>query len=637
MSESKSRLASVWDYLSQGLFHSFLALYLYLDTGLGLNYAILASVVPLVLYLLLRKRLPTLHGTSRLFAIFTAAVAGFLALNPFVVLGQIGLMLFCATCVLVFRVLFRIVSQSNQRWIGLSLTTAAAYVLFIAFPHGPMRLTPETPTVSADKPLDVAVVGAGFSGIGMGVKLLDAGYTNFQIYESSEEIGGTWWNNQYPGLSVDVASDVYSFSFNPNPYWSRTRSPRSELHAYAKQTAEDFGITPFIQTSTAVKQIKFNDESQLWNVSLENGDSVSAMHVFFSTGGQYLPKIPNFAGLSDYRGDLFHSARWDHDVDLKGKRIAVVGSAASAIQIIPELAKVAAQVDMYQRTASWIMTAPNNPNSAFKQWANRYVPLYQKTSRLRQSLMTYLAVRFILPKDSTRRAELQNSLLTNMREIIEDPELEQKLVPDYPWGCKRPLVTADFYQTLNKPTVDVIVEGIDSLTEQGIRSSSGTERDYDIIVMATGYKVAESNVTVIGPGGKDIDQILGDPPTTYRSVMAGMPNFHLGTGLNRGLFGSFLLPIEVGFNYSIQLIRAAGDDTLVSVLPEAQQEFNDALQADLQKTVWAEDCKSWYKTEGGHIIANYPYTGAKMIKDSRIPDYSKFVFEPRVDAEQANL
>jgi cation diffusion facilitator CzcD-associated flavoprotein CzcO len=505
----------------------------------------------------------------------------------------------------------------------------ASYGLFTVFPNGPMRLSSDTPTVVAGEPLDVVIVGAGFSGIGMGIKLLDAGYTNFQIYESADDIGGTWWNNQYPGLAVDVPSDVYSYSFNPNPNWSRTRSPRKELHAYARQTAEKFGVMPFIKTKSRVDSIHFNDQSELWDVRFAGGEQVAARHVFFSTGGQYLPKIPDFDGLKNYQGKLFHSARWDQNVDLKGKRIAVIGSAASAIQIIPELAKVASQVDMYQRTPSWVMTSPNQHNSELRQCANRYVPLYQKLQRLRRSITTDLAIKYVLPSESPTRAKLEERLLVSMRNIIEDPELEEKLTPNYPWGCKRPLFSANFYETLNQPHVNVITEGIESLTPQGIASGAGTERQYDIVVMATGYEVGQSNVEVIGPNGKTMQTYLGNPETTYRNVIAGMPNFYLGTGLNRGLLGSFLLPIELGINYSVQLIRATGQDQLISVRPEVQQAFNKQLQADLQQTVWAGDCKSWYKTESGHITVNYPHPSATMVRDTCKPDYSAFLLRPR--------
>lgn len=611
------------------LFHIFLALYFYLDSGLCARDAVLASVFALVVFHALRiYRFKNVDNDKLMLAVL-AGVLAYLTLNPIPGLGQTALMIYCAIGALLFRIAFYWTTNNATKWRNVLAVLLVSFILVSVFPDGPMRLTGEQPTVVEGEPLDVVVVGAGFSGIGMGIKLLDAGFTNFQVYESAEDIGGTWWNNQYPGLGVDVASDVYSYSFNLNPYWSRTRSPRSELHAYARQTAEKFGLMPFIKTSTRVDSIRFNDQSQLWDVTLQGGKKVEAYHVFFSTGGQYLPNIPDFKGLADYQGDMFHSARWNHDVSLEGKRIAVIGSAASAIQIIPELAKVAAHVDMYQRTASWIMNSPNKEHSELRQCANRYVPLFQKSERLRRSLTTDLFINYVLPKDSENRARVEDHMLTTMRDIIDDPELEKKLTPDYPWGCKRPLVSHNFYETLNNPHVDVITEGIDSFTSQGVLTRAGTERQYDIVVMATGYKVGQSNVEVIGPQGKPLEDYLGKPETTYGSLVAGMPNFYLGTGLNRGLIGSFLLPIEMGIKYSVQLIRETGRDQLISVRPDVQQAFNDDLQADLQNTVWAGSCKSWYKTESGHITTNYPYTAARMIFDTCKPDFSEFDIQER--------
>lgn len=636
MGKSRSWLSISLIVVGNGLFHLFLSLYFYLDIGLCLRDSVLASFTAMAGYFVIRRYLPVLGKSTKMIVAALAGLVAFITLNPFPGLGQTSLLFYCAISAFAFRVLLYLSTVAPSKWTHLGLAMVTAYLLFIVFPNGPMRLSPETPSVVAGEPLDVVIVGAGFSGIGMGVKLLDAGITNFQIYESADDIGGTWWNNQYPGLSVDVPSDVYSYSFNPNPNWSRTRSPRKELHEYAKQTAEDFGVMPFIKTQSRVLSIRFNEKTQLWDVSLAEGEQVSAYHIFFSTGGQYLPKIPNFTGLSEYQGELFHSARWNHKAELKDKRIAVIGSAASAIQIIPELAKVASQVDMYQRTPSWVTTSPNDENSELRQCANKYVPMYQKFNRLRRSVTTDLFIKYVLPSKSPSRTKVEAHLLASMQEIIEDPELEKKLTPDYPWGCKRPLFSSNFYQTLNKSHVDVITEGIDRLTANGITSQTGTARQYDIVVMATGYKVGKSNVEVIGPEGKSMESYLGTPETTYRNAVAGMPNFYLGTGLNRGLLGSFLLPIELGMNYSVQLIRAAGRDQLVSVRPEVQKAFNDQLQADLQQTVWAGSCKSWYKTESGHIIANYPHTAAQMVMNTCKPDYSAFNFQQRVGASTSS-
>ncbi|MEM8500224.1 MAG: NAD(P)/FAD-dependent oxidoreductase [Pseudomonadota bacterium] len=508
-----------------------------------------------------------------------------------------------------------------------------SYVLFLILPLGMPRFSPATPSVQAGEPLDVVVVGAGFGGITMGKELLDAGIRNFRIYEGASEVGGTWWHNRYPGLHVDVQSSLYSLSFFPNPNWSRLWAPRKELLEYSIRLADAVGVRPFIQFNSWVSGIEFDESLGLWLVSL--GDKrIPSRHVVLANGPLHVPNTPSFPGAKDYTGVSFHSARWREDVALADKRIAVIGSGASAVQIIPEIAKTAAKVDMYQRTPNWVSPQNNHQVSAFQQWIYKYVPMVYKLRRLRTYVFAELGFRSIFPLESSLRNDWEDQLKGYISETVDDKDLVKKLIPDYEYGCKRPLVTDHFYPSLNRANVSVITEGLDRFTSQGILSSSGQERTYDVIVTATGYKVASLPFPVRGKRELSLESLWKEQPQAYRTMMVnGFPNLYFLSGPNSGFIGSYIVHIESAVNYVIQVIRNAGDLSLIEPTAEAQRKYNRKLQADLQKTVWAGSCKSWYKLDNGHVIANHPHPTSRVVYERSRPRWGDFQITERASAQ----
>ena len=339
---------------------------------------------------------------------------------------------------------------------------------------------------------------------------------------------------------------------------------------------------------------------------------------------------PRCEGQDDYRGRLLHAQHWPEDLDYKDKNVVVIGSGASAAQIIPELAKVATRVDMYQRTPNWITPQGNREVSSLRKTIYQYVPLALKLERLRSYTYSELGFRAIFPLQLSMRKDLEEGLKGYIHATIEDEALIEKLIPDYEFGCKRPLVTDHFYPSLNRDNVNVITEGIARLTSQGIMSHAGTERGYDIIVMATGYDLAAVPFPVSGRNGRSLQAAWQEKPEAYEGmVVHGFPNLHLMGGPNSGFFGSYIIQLETAANYHIQLIRQARGAHLVEPLLEAQQDYSRALQADLQKTVWAGSCKSWYKLDNGHVVANHPHPISRGVYDRARPRWEHFSISER--------
>ncbi len=616
-------LLTVLRFLGNLGFYAFLAGYWYLVNSLHPHLAVIGAGLAWLAYQLLvsRVRVPLPQPALLLLT----AVLFYLMLNPLPSLRGLAQMLWLAGSAVVFRLGFAQLLSLKYRAGALLVS----YVLFLALPLGLPRLGPTAPSVQQGQPLDVVVVGAGFGGIAIGKELLDSGITNFRIYEAAPEVGGTWWHNRYPGLHVDVQSSLYSYSFLPNPAWSKRWAPRDELLAYAVRAADEFGVRPYVHTNTWVQGVAFNDESGLWEVSLGQG-AVEARHLVLATGGLHKPKTPRFEAADTFEGTIFHSARWRDDVALADKRVAVIGSGASAVQIIPEIAKVAAQVDMYQRTPNWVSPQDNREVSELRKFVYAYVPMAYRLQRLRTHAFSELGFRLIFPLESTRRAQVEDALAGYIRSAVNDKDLADELIPDYEFGCKRPLVTGYFYPALNRSNVGVITEGIERFTQSGISSSAGIERDYDVIIMATGYRVGELPFSISGRQGQSLADLWQDKPAAYESMMVhGFPNLYLMSGPNSGLFGSIIIHIESAANYVIQVIERADDELLTEPRLDAQQAYNRELQAGLQQTVWAGSCNSWYKLPDGHVVANNPNPISRIVYERSKPRWEHFLISER--------
>ncbi len=469
--------------------------------------------------------------------------------------------------------------------------------------------------------LDVIILGAGFGGVAAAIKLREKGINNIKVLEKAAGIGGTWWYNTYPGAACDIQSHLYCYSFEPNPYWSRKFSPQPEIRAYIEHCADKYDVRRHIQLETEVKAFRFDDQRGVWRALLADGGSLVARHVIFATGGLHLPAYPDIRGREEFAGPSMHSAEWDHSVDFAGKRVAVIGSAASAIQLIPELAKVAAHIDVFQRTPNYIAPRNDRPYTEKEKarfarwpWLNR---LYRRMIFLRGEFIIFPIVK--TKRKSGWRERAESMVRRHIRASVSDPEMREAMIPRFPLGCKRILIADNFYDAMNRPNVDLVTSGIDRIESDAVISANGDRHPADILVYATGFDLEHymRKTEVIGPGGVALSELWADKPQAYKGgFIPGMPNFYMTTGPNTGVgTTSVVFMIEAQLELILQAIEAAGADHLIEVTEEAHDRYNREIRDALQETVWAGDCHSWYKRPDGEITTLYPYDARTYLKD----------------------
>lgn len=490
----------------------------------------------------------------------------------------------------------------------------------------------ETPLSPA--PLHVLVVGAGFGGIATAIKLRERGIENFRVFEKASGVGGTWWHNTYPGAACDIQSHLYCYSFEPNPDWSRKYSPQAEIQAYIEHCADKYDLRRHIQLETAVQALHFLDDEQLWQARLATGEEVLARHVVFCNGGLHMPAYPDIPGRDAFRGPAMHSATWDHSVDFHGRRVAVIGSAASAIQLVPELAKVAGHIDLYQRTPNYI--APrrdrefsDREKARFARWPLWHW-LYRQSIFLDGELKLFPIVKH--RGRSRWRNLVQRHIVRHIRNSVRDPIVREQMVPDYPLGCKRILIADNYYNAINQDHVSVIGTGIKRIDPDGVVTADGTMHSADIIVYATGFDVENYLFVteIVGPGGLALDRVWADRPTAYKGAyVPGFPNLHLMSGPNTGVgTTSVVYMIEAQLQLIMQAIEAAGPDGLIEVTASANDAYNAMIREALEDTVWAGDCKSWYKRADGEIVTLYPFNARTFRRDHKHLQRQDFKFTP---------
>ncbi len=472
----------------------------------------------------------------------------------------------------------------------------------------------------------IAILGAGFSGMGMAIRLKQEGFDNFTIYEKADEVGGTWRENVYPGVACDVPSHLYSFSFEPNPNWSRRYSPGGEIWDYMKHCARKYGLYPFIKFNKTVTAIRHDGKQ--WTVDFADGSSAAADYVVSGLGGLHEPNLPDIAGLKDFKGPVFHTAQWRDDVDLTGKRVAIVGSAASAVQVIPAIVDQVAHLDIYQRTPNWVMPRMSYGYPAWLKGLFKIAPFLARAYR--GFYFTMMEWRFnAFKKDENRvKAFVRKTFEKHLRAQVPDPELRAKLTPDYPVGCKRILISDDYLPAAQKPNVDLITEGIAAATASGVRTQDGREHPADIIILATGFKPFDilESIDVVGPSGRSLRETWKNGIAAHRTMMApGFPNFFMLLGPNSGLgHNSVILMIEAQVNYALRLIKRAGAAGRIAPRPEAAKAFDHRIQRDLQDRVWAARCGAWYVDEKGRNFTLYPHDVRTYLKEMRAPDFSEY-------------
>ena len=488
------------------------------------------------------------------------------------------------------------------------------------------------PSVGGGRPRGprIAILGAGFSGMGMAIRLKQEGFENFRIYEKAGEVGGTWRENRYPGVACDVPSHLYSFSFEPNPYWSRRFSPGGEIWDYMKRCADKYGLYPFIEFGRRVTAIRHDGKQ--WRIDFAGGESAIADFVVSGLGGLHEPNIPDIPGRDEFQGPVFHTAQWRDDVDLAGKRVAMIGSAASAVQVIPEIVDKVAHLDVYQRTPNWVMP---RQSYAYPDWLKSLFEKAPFLARLyRGFYFTLMEWRFGAFKkdDNSVKRFVRKTFVKHLEQQVADPQLRRKLTPDYPVGCKRILISDDYLRAIQRANVELVTEGIDALTADGVRTKDGRDRKADVIVMATGFKVFDilASIDVTGPSGVSLRDVWKGGISAHRTVATpGFPNFFMLLGPNSGLgHNSVILMIEAQVNYVIDLIRRAGEGGSIEPRADAAQAYDARIQRELQDRVWAAGCGAWYVDAKGRNFTLYPNAVRDYLREMKTPAWEEYKVAP---------
>ena len=475
--------------------------------------------------------------------------------------------------------------------------------------------------------VDIAVVGTGFAGVCMAIQLLKNGFTDFIILERSNDAGGTWRDNNYPGAACDVHSHLYSFSFEPNPNWSRMFAGHKEIYDYTWHGIKKYGLEPHIRYGKEVTGGKFISESSEWEIGFTDGTNLRANKWLNGMGPLNRPVFPNLSGVKEFKGDYFHSSEWQHDVDLKGKKVAVVGTGASAIQVVPNIADTVKELHVFQRSAPWIIHKPDRPMMKGEKWLFKHLPFIQKLYRWRiywQNELTaiILVYRPKLTKYIAKLGQMQ------LNKYIKDPELRKKFTPNYSMGCKRILPSNHFYPTFNKDHVHLNIEGIERITENGILDKSGNEIELDAIIYATGFQASEypEEFQVTGKDGQPLAEVWKDGPEAYLgTTLSGFPNMFFIIGPNTGLgHSSMTIMIEASVQYIIECLKAMkkNDAKTMDVKQDVQDAFNVDIQAKLAKTIWQSGgCVSWYQTSTGKNTSLWPgFTFSFINKTKRVKE-----------------
>ncbi len=468
---------------------------------------------------------------------------------------------------------------------------------------------------SSKIPLRVAIIGSGFAGIGMAIRLKQMGVASLTVYEAASSIGGTWRDNAYPGAACDIPSHLYSFSFAPNPSWSRTFASQREILAYLQRCVREHGIEPLIRCNARVVQARFDDEARVWRLDIaskaDQSETVEVDVVIAANGPLSRPALPTITGLERFRGALFHSARWDHDYPLEGKTVAVIGTGASAVQFIPHIQPRVAQLQVFQRTPPWIMPRPDRAIGAIAKRAFRVLPFTQRLARCtiywRHEAR---GLAFANPKWMKAPMRFASSYLERR---VKDPALRAKLTPNYLLGCKRVLLSSDYFRAITQPNVELVTTTIREIVADGLVTEDGRHHRVDAIICGTGFDLADAGAPfpVIGANGADLDaRWLKDGPQAYLGAsISGFPNFFMMIGPNTGLaHNSMVYMIESHIAYIASCLRALdvrGARTM-EVREDVEYAFNARLQNAFRGTVWMSGCRSWYLSTRGRNTALWP-------------------------------
>ncbi len=459
---------------------------------------------------------------------------------------------------------------------------------------------------------DQLIIGAGFSGLCAAIQLKKNGENNFLILERNDHLGGTWYSNHYPGAACDVESHLYSFSFEPNPNWSRQFSPQQEILKYMEHCAEKYELQNHFRFGANITNAIFDEANGKWNVETENGEKFTSKIIVSCSGGLSQPSFPDIKGLETFKGKMFHTAQWENDFDLSNKTVAVIGTGASAIQIVPAIVSNVKRLNLYQRTPPWILPKPDGEISSVRKWLYTNFPAVQRLHRNRLYWQHEIMALAFIKKPGLLKL-FSNLSLRFLKQNIADETLRAKLTPNYVMGCKRVLISNDYFPALAQKNVEVITEKINCINETGVLTNDGKQLPADVIILATGFKAAEevSRFAVKGRNGIDLNDAWRDGAEAYLGTsVAGFPNMFLVVGPNTGLgHSSMILMIEAQVNFILEAVKELKQSgaKFVDIKQETQQQFNKDIQEKLATTVWQSGgCTSWYQTKSGKNVTLWP-------------------------------
>lgn len=458
--------------------------------------------------------------------------------------------------------------------------------------------------------LRVAIIGAGPAGIATGRELLQKGFSRFTIFDALDAPGGTWRLHTYPGLACDVWAHSYTFSYRPNPDWSANFVDQPEIQAYLAQCATEFGLDPHMQFNTRIVSAHFQNE-RVWRLRTESGEEYEFDVIVNAMGNQHTPLYPDVPGIDTFAGDSFHGTRWNHDVDLKGKRVAVVGSAASAVQIVPAIADTVGHLTVLQRSANWIMPRGKKEYSERQRKMNRRFPFLMSLVRKWQSLLMG-QVEYAVTHGHKRMGQFEGMVKKFIARSVDDQVLREALTPDTHYGCKRGLVSDEFYETLTRENVELVPSGLKEVTPQGIVTADGRAIELDVIIYCTGYRILDyDRIDVVGDTGVSLADAMGDDPQAHKGIaVPGFPNYFFAVGPNGLVLNvSYFMTAERNVETIVNLLEGLVDSggRTLSVKPEVAQEYNAWMGERFERFSWGSaDCNSYYRNASGHAPFLFP-------------------------------
>ena len=458
----------------------------------------------------------------------------------------------------------------------------------------------------------IAIVGAGFAGIGSAIQLKQAGIESFTMFERAGDVGGTWRDNTYPGAACDVPSHAYSLSFEQNPNWSRRYSPASEIQAYLLGITDKWNLRDHLRLNTAITGAKFDEGRGTWTLTTNQGDTYSARVVISGVGGLVDPATPDIKGLKTFSGRMFHTARWDHGYDLSGKRVAVIGTGASAIQVVPSIAPQVGRLKVFQRTPAWVVPKGDYAYSDSAKHRYAHHPWTLNLSRLGIYWLSEIFGPMVF-LDAPRLSSLGERMsLAHLHKQVKNPELRRKLRPTFQFGCKRILISDDYWATFERDNVDLVTEPIAEIKPAGIQTADGTMHELDAIILATGFDLGLTHAPfpVTGRGGKSLDETWKKGAVAYKGMtVSGFPNWFILMGPNTGPgHTSVLVYTEAQIEHALGAIQKLMSEHLkyVDVRQEVQDQYNAGIQERMKYMVWSSGCNSWYLSEDKSNHSLYP-------------------------------